>query len=107
MKKILSLALIAAVIILFAGCSDNPLIGKWISDADGSTVICFIDEERLTVTTGDAVLDGVYTSDGKTLSITLNNPAASYSFTAEYEITAENKLILTSRDGQKEQFSQK
>ena len=108
MKKLLCVALAGVVLIcLVCSCSRNPLVGKWVSDADGSTVLRFLDDERLTVTTGATELDGVYSREENMLHITLNSPNASYSFTAEYEITKENKLILTSEDGQKEQFSQK
>ena len=108
MKKILSCtAALLLVLFLFAGCSKNPLVGKWVSDVDSNTVICFLDDERLTVTTGDTVLDGVYYTAGDTITITLNSTVTSYTVTAKYEITNNNKLILTSQDGKKEQFSQK
>ena len=108
LKKIfLSAAAILALLCLLTGCSKNPLVGKWVSDVACGTVICFLDNERLTVTTGDTVLDGVYYTANDTITITLNSPVTSYTVTAKYEITDNNKLILTSEDGKKEQFSQK
>lgn len=106
--KLLSffIMLISAVIIL-SGCSEDGLKGVWVSDADGKTEITFIDDELLTVKSGNAVLDGVYKIENDTINIRLNSISSTETVTATYKIVEKNKLLLTNISGETEQFLRK
>jgi len=101
------LSVVIFTVCMIAGCSGSKLEGTWISDVNSNTEICFIDDEFLTVKTGDTVLDGVYYVEGDKIELTINSPYSSETVEATYEIVEKNKLLLTNINGETEQFLRK